>query len=64
VQASEREIIIVMRVAIFGTGALATAMGIMVESIYGLWYLCADLVYVILFPQLFSVVYLEGLYHR
>lgn len=49
-----------MRLAIFGVGALATVMGIKVDSIYGLWYLCADLVYVILFPQLCSVVYLKG----
>ena len=49
-----------MRIAIFGTGALATAMGIMVESIYGLWFLCADLVYVVLFPQLVSVIYIKG----
>lgn len=47
-----------MRVAIFGVGALATAMGITIQTIYGLWYLCADLVYVILFPQLVCVVYL------
>ena len=59
-QASEREIIWVMRVAIFGVGALATAMGITIDTIYGLWYLCADLVYVILFPQLVCVVYLPG----
>jgi len=49
-----------MRVAIFGVGALATAMGITIQTIYGLWYLCADLVYVVLFPQLVSVVYLPG----
>ncbi|KAI6216984.1 High-affinity choline transporter 1 [Aphelenchoides fujianensis] len=29
------------------------------RSVYALWYLCADLVYVILFPQLFCVVYFE-----
>ena len=59
-QASEKEITWVMRLAIFGVGALATIMGIKVKSIYGLWYLCADLVYVVLFPQLCSVVYLKG----
>ncbi|KAK2160481.1 hypothetical protein LSH36_132g01006 [Paralvinella palmiformis] len=58
-KASEREIIWVMRGAIFGVGILATVMGITIESIYGLWFLCADLVYVILFPQLVSVVYLK-----
>ncbi|ELU07259.1 hypothetical protein CAPTEDRAFT_98096 [Capitella teleta] len=59
-KASEREIIWVMRLAIFGVGVLATVMGITIKSIYGLWFLCADLVYVILFPQLVSVVYLGG----
>jgi high affinity choline transporter 7 len=59
-QASEREILWVMRVAILGVGVLAMIMGITIETIYGLWYLCADLVYVILFPQLVSVVYLKG----
>ena len=59
-KASEREIIWVMRLSIFGVGVLATIMGITISSIYGLWFLCADLVYVILFPQLVSVVYLSG----
>ncbi|CAL1528668.1 unnamed protein product [Lymnaea stagnalis] len=57
--ASEREIIWVMRGAIFGVSALALAMALCVESIYVLWYLCADLVYVILFPQLVSVIYIK-----
>ncbi|XP_052070657.1 high-affinity choline transporter 1-like [Mytilus californianus] len=59
-KASEKEIIWVMRFGIFGVGALATAMAIEVDSIYDLWFLCSDLVYVILFPQLVSVVYLKG----
>lgn len=49
-----------MRFGIFGVGAMATAMAITVDSIYDLWFLCSDLVYVILFPQLVSVVYLSG----
>ena len=48
-----------MRGAILGVGALATVMGITITTIYGLWFLCADLVYVILFPQLVSVLYLK-----
>ena len=48
-----------MRAAIFGVTALALAMALTVESIYMLWYLCADLVYVILFPQLTAVLYLK-----
>lgn len=48
-----------MRVAIFGVSALALVMALCVESIYILWFLCADLVYVILFPQLISVIYVK-----
>ena len=49
-----------MRIAIFGVGVAATAMALAVDSIYSLWALCSDLVYVILFPQLCCVVYLNG----
>ena len=49
-----------MRIAIFGVGAAATAMALAVDSIYSLWALCSDLVYVILFPQLCCVIYLDG----
>lgn len=46
-----------MRISIFGVGILATVMGIVVDSIYALWFLCSDLVYVVLFPQLLCVIY-------
>jgi len=49
-----------MRVGIFGVGVMSTVMGIVITSIYELWFLCGDLVYVILFPQLVSVIYLKG----
>ena len=58
-KASDNEVVWVMRFSIFGVGAAATAMALTVESIYTLWYLCGDLVYVILFPQLCSVIYLK-----
>ena len=48
-----------MRLGIFFVTALATIMGITIKSVYGLWFLCSDLVYVVLFPQLFCVVYLK-----
>lgn len=48
-----------MRVSIIAVGILATIMALTIQSIYGLWYLCADLVYVILFPQLLCVVYFK-----
>lgn len=48
-----------MRIGIFLVTALATLMGLTIKSVYGLWFLCSDLVYVVLFPQLFCVVYLK-----
>ena len=59
-QASETEILWVLRVSILLVGGAATTLAIVVHSIYGLWYLCADLVYVILFPQLLCVVYIRS----
>ncbi|KAK2161198.1 hypothetical protein LSH36_120g12004 [Paralvinella palmiformis] len=57
-EASEYEIVWVMRVALIIVGVSAAVLGIKVQSVYALWYLCADLIYVILFPQLFCVIYL------
>ncbi|XP_071949540.1 high-affinity choline transporter 1-like [Antedon mediterranea] len=56
--ASETEIIMVMRCAIIVSGAIATTLAITIDSIYGLFYLCSDFVYVVLFPQLVCVVYI------
>ena len=39
--ASETEILWVMRAAIFIVGALATAMALTIKTIYGLWYVCS-----------------------
>lgn len=57
--ASEKEITCVMRLSIILVGVLATYMALTAKSVYGLWYLSSDLVYVILFPQLVSVVHLK-----
>ncbi|XP_029980603.1 high-affinity choline transporter 1-like [Sphaeramia orbicularis] len=57
--ASDREIVWVMRFTIFVFGALATAMALLTGSVYGLWYLSSDLVYVIIFPQLLSVLFVK-----
>ena len=48
-----------MRVSIVVVGCVATYMALSVHSIYGLWYLSSDLVYVILFPQLVCVVHFK-----
>lgn len=47
----------VLRVAVVAVGTAATAMALSVGSVYELWYLCADLVYVILFPQLVTALF-------
>ncbi|XP_012993176.1 high-affinity choline transporter 1 [Esox lucius] len=58
--ATDREIVWVMRISIFVFGALATAMALLTGTVYGLWYLSSDLVYVIIFPQLLSVLFIKG----
>ncbi|XP_012283006.1 high-affinity choline transporter 1 [Orussus abietinus] len=58
-RASEMEIIWVMRVGIGVVGVLSTVMALTIPSIYGLWSMCSDLVYVILFPQLLMVVHFK-----
>ena len=49
-----------MRIGIFLVAAFATFIGITIKTVYGLWFLCSDLVYVVLFPQLFCVVYVKN----
>ena len=56
-QASENEIIWVIRISTIFVGAFACTLAIIVESVYGLFRLCSDLVYVLLFPQLITVIY-------
>lgn len=55
--ASDREMRYVLRGAVLVIGALATGLALSVQSVYTLWYLCADFVYVILFPQLVMVLF-------
>ncbi|XP_066934493.1 high-affinity choline transporter 1-like [Clytia hemisphaerica] len=55
--ASEKEMVWVIRISIWVVGAIATTIALTVNTIYGLSYLCSDLIYVILFPQLICVLY-------
>ncbi|XP_054269313.1 high-affinity choline transporter 1-like [Macrosteles quadrilineatus] len=55
--ASEKEVMWIMRLATIVISYLSAAIAISVGSIYYLSYLCSDLVYVILFPQLLLVVH-------
>ncbi|XP_048387979.1 high-affinity choline transporter 1 [Stegostoma tigrinum] len=59
-QATDKEILWVMRITVFLFGGAATSMALLAQSIYGLWYLSSDLVYVIIFPQLISVLFIKG----
>ena len=56
-QASDRELTWVMRIGIVGVGAAASVLAIVVDSIYSLFVLCSDFVYVMLFPQLTCMIY-------
>ncbi|XP_026522733.1 high affinity choline transporter 1 [Notechis scutatus] len=58
--ASDNEIVWVMRITIFVFGAAATVMALLAQTIYGLWYLSSDLVYIIIFPQLLCVLFIKG----
>ena len=59
-QASETEIVWVIRGAILGVGIIATVLALIVRSVYLLFVLCSDLVYAILFPQLVCVIYFKS----
>ncbi|GAU88962.1 hypothetical protein RvY_01568 [Ramazzottius varieornatus] len=58
-KASDREILWVMKGAVVAMGFLAAGLAILVPSVYGLYFLCSDLVYCILFPQLVLVLYFK-----
>uniref|UniRef100_G1LQ60 Solute carrier family 5 member 7 n=2 Tax=Ailuropoda melanoleuca TaxID=9646 RepID=G1LQ60_AILME len=58
--ASDKEIIWVMRITVLVFGASATAMALLTKTVYGLWYLSSDLVYIIIFPQLLCVLFIKG----
>ncbi len=55
--AGDRELRWVVRGAVLVVGALATTLALSVGSVYALWFLCSELVYVILFPQLVMVLF-------
>ncbi|XP_071532041.1 high-affinity choline transporter 1-like [Panulirus ornatus] len=56
-RASDREILWVMRLGVLVVACVATLISIKGNSIYELFYLCGDLVYVMLFPQLTLAVH-------
>ncbi|ESP01430.1 hypothetical protein LOTGIDRAFT_177946 [Lottia gigantea] len=58
-KASDREMVWVLRIGIIVAGALATSIAIGAKSVYGLYVLCSDLMYVILFPQFTCVLFFD-----
>ena len=58
-QASDKELLWVQRIAILFVGAMATLISIQVPIVYGLFILAADVVFVIVFPQLICAVFFK-----
>ncbi len=58
-EASDKELGIVLKVSVLVVALAATVMALSVESIFQLWVLSSDLVYVILFPNLLSCIYVK-----
>ncbi|XP_065310776.1 high-affinity choline transporter 1-like isoform X2 [Dermacentor albipictus] len=59
-KASESEVALTLRLTVCVIGASATYLALSVQSVFDLWVLCSDVVYVLLFPQLVCVFYLKG----
>ncbi|XP_037269618.2 high-affinity choline transporter 1 [Rhipicephalus microplus] len=57
-QASDTEVVWVLRLCVVAVAAASAVMAIVVRSVYDLWALSADLVYVVLLPQLLAAVFL------
>ena len=58
--AGDGEMRLALRLCVLVVGVAATALALRVQSVYALWTLCADLVYVILFPQLVMALWFRG----
>lgn len=58
-QASDRELLWTQRLAILCIGILATVTSLFVPGVYGLFILAADIVFVIVLPQLVCAVFLK-----
>jgi high affinity choline transporter 7 len=62
--ASEKQLTLIFRLGIAVAGTAAALLALKVQSVYTLWFLCSDLVYVLLFPQLFMVLYFQSVNRR
>lgn len=53
----EAELVRVVRRCVLLAGTAATLVALQVGSVYALWFLCSDLVYCLLFPQLVAALF-------
>lgn len=60
VQASEVELCAALRCALWVVGLLAMTMALKVQSVFALWTLSSDLVYVLLFPQFIALFFMPS----
>lgn len=58
-KASDVEIVWALRISIVVTGTLGTIIAISADSVYGLFILCGDLMYIIQFPQLTCALWVK-----
>lgn len=56
-QASEKEVMVAMRISTIVLGGSAAGMAFMSNSIYDLWFMCGEMVYALVFPQLCCVLF-------
>lgn len=56
-KASAHECSIVSKIGVFVIGIVSVVLAIVVDSIYGLWVLTSDFIFVLIFPQLLLVLY-------
>ncbi|EMP26646.1 High-affinity choline transporter 1 [Chelonia mydas] len=59
-QATEKEVVSIMRVSMVVFGAAAAGLAFYFHSIYDLWFLSGELVYALLFPQLCCVLFIPN----
>ncbi|GAB7388164.1 sodium:solute symporter family protein [Bacillaceae bacterium] len=59
-QATQKQLDRIIKRAIIIIGSAATLIALTAKSVYALWYLCSDLVYTILFPQLTVALFYKG----
>ncbi|XP_075706065.1 high-affinity choline transporter 1-like [Rhinoderma darwinii] len=55
--ASDKEVMVAMRISTIVLGSTAAGMAFLSNSIYDLWFMCGEMVYALVFPQLCCVLF-------